>query len=89
MADNLIIDVTGINENKNENLIVYPNPTTGRFIIATNNGSNIELFNVFGQEVEFKSTAFQNKVQIDITNQSNGVYFIKIDSSVVRVVKQN
>ena len=66
-------------------LSVYPNPTTGVIILNTNlpenQEVNIAVYNTMGQEV----AAVQNgkvsngQYSIDLTNQSNGIYYVKMN----------
>jgi hypothetical protein len=60
----------------------YPNPTKGIFEIAlplSMQEASIELFNVQIQSVSKKSyPVIDGKVQLNIENQPNGVYFAKV-----------
>jgi leucyl aminopeptidase len=75
---------------KNE-IIVYPNPTTGylRFtMLDLRFGNKIEIFDMNGTRVYFKPvTGYQMPVSIDISHLPNGVYIAKIGNSSVRIVK--
>ena len=60
----------------------YPNPTKGIFEIAlplSIQETTIELYNVQMQLISKKSYTLNNgKVQLNIENQPNGVYFAKV-----------
>jgi hypothetical protein len=92
---NLAVDpCTGINEAATlSGLNVYPNPTTGMLTISMNNTSlkSIEITDVTGRVIASNMTA-DNKVNVDMTQLSAGVYYVKVNSdnhnSVVKVVKQ-
>ena len=78
-------DITTPDEKKSSGFFtVYPNPTMGIFTVDVspiNNASyKIEVYNIYGQLV--KSIDPQGRsnsnIQIDLTNESSGVYLIKI-----------
>ncbi len=69
---------------------IYPNPTTGTFIIDTKNNSfsTLQALNQLGQSVYTQSlNAQQGKQQIRVDGLSNGVYFIKLTGN-TRTVTQ-
>ena len=78
----------GIKENKViENVDVYPNPTKGNvsieFLSASNQKTNVTIIDVLGNVVRIDSYQIQqgkNILKIDISNQANGIYFVKIVS---------
>ena len=85
----------GIDENDNGNTIkVYPNPTTGHFIIE--NGElrieNVYVFDIYGRKVFEHKTESGKQNEIDITNLSAGIYLLEIntDKGIVhkKVVKE-
>ncbi|MGV3696677.1 FG-GAP-like repeat-containing protein [Flavobacterium sp.] len=54
---------------------VYPNPTNGRVQVTSNlQIKAISLLNVYGQRI----TDSTNLEEIDLTNLSNGIYFIRL-----------
>jgi hypothetical protein len=74
---------TEINNIQNSNIKVYPNPTTS--FIHINLGENkeaqiLKIFNSIGQEV-YNSNVLDNQAQIDVSNYSNGLYFIKAEDN--------
>lgn len=72
---------SGISQNLSleTNFMIFPNPTSGRFQIANVNYkvSSIEIYNVFGECIYRHIGTFLN-LQIDLSNQSNGIYFLYI-----------
>ncbi len=70
--------IVGQNELKMKKLNpIYPTPNNGVFNIVLEEKSNIEIFNVLGEQVYINS-GLNNNIQIDISNQPKGIYFINI-----------
>ncbi len=85
------ITTTGIkNVSGKAGVSIYPNPISGMFTVAGfETGTKIEVVNVIG-EVVYKSVTTDTKTNIDLSNESNGVYFIKtINGFTYKIVKQN
>ncbi|MBX3164652.1 MAG: T9SS type A sorting domain-containing protein [Bacteroidetes bacterium] len=76
---------TGVEELNSENLElkVYPNPNNGVFTIefvnSMDNGK-IEIRNTLGQVVKQELISSSASVEIDMSNEANGMYFIYITS---------
>jgi hypothetical protein len=80
------------NEIISNNFTIYPNPaSTAVTIIANNNFHTVNVTNYLGQTVISQSNT-GNSVKLDISNLTNGVYFISIVSengtNVNKFVKQ-
>lgn len=71
----------GINDNT-QNIKVYPNPTTG--VINLTKNYNIEIYTVTGQLVD----QLKNTASINISNYNNGIYYLKVENSFVKIVKE-
>jgi hypothetical protein len=75
---------TGISERNNEfQSLIYPNPSNGIFIIETNTNVQaaykIEVFNILGRMIrEASGSGISDKINLDLTGQVNGVYFVKM-----------
>jgi len=89
----------GISEPKTElfDIKVFPNPTTGKLTIEWTSGqvdewTSIEVFDVFGRKLIEQKAEGRRQKEIDITEFSLGVYFVKITTEkgviVKKVVKQ-
>ena len=63
---------------------VYPNPSTGKFVIQTSTQLNatVEVDNVIGQVI-YSGELSGARTTLDISNQPGGVYFIRIKGSVL------
>ena len=76
------------------NLIVYPNPTSSKVYITSNeNVSTYEIFNTLGQKVkEGNFNAVLEQEELDLTALQNGLYILNFKgekvNKTVRIVKQ-
>ena len=74
---------TGINETINSsNISIYPNPNNGTFNISISSqfkNASIEVYNSLGALV-FKQEIVNQENSIELLNQSNGLYFVKVMS---------
>ena len=80
---NFITLATNINPiQENTFFEIHPNPTTGKLII--NNKEliidNVEVTNITGKIIQ-SFTIKNSQLKIDLSNYSNGVYFIKINTT--------
>ncbi|WP_418262507.1 T9SS type A sorting domain-containing protein [Flavobacterium faecale] len=73
----------------------YPNPTKGIFDIYIPTDKkfvNVEIYNIYSQLVSNKEyEVIGGKVLIDVTNKTQGVYFVKVPDMqgvIIKVVKQ-
>jgi len=88
-----VSECTGLTKNKLSSANIYPNPTSGEVTIELNNTSEktITVMDVTGRMISSSTSALE-VVQVNLSSLSNGVYYVKIQSStsieVVKVVKQ-
>ena len=79
---NLVICNTSVNESNDRNeVVIYPNPTSGKINI-TNNVSNstksfFKLYTIFGEEI-INIALTENNQSIDLRHLKKGIYFSKI-----------
>ncbi|MGE0567559.1 MAG: LamG-like jellyroll fold domain-containing protein [Bacteroidia bacterium] len=70
------------------NVLVYPNPFKDTFTIESSNiNSTVYVYNMLGalvQEVKMES----NKVTINLHALNNGIYFVKIGTDIIKVIKE-
>ncbi|MDO8951175.1 MAG: leucine-rich repeat protein, partial [Draconibacterium sp.] len=61
---------------------VYPNPTTGMFILEFNQNSGkkavVSVSNLIGNEVFQKVFEVVEKIEVDLSNQVSGIYLLKV-----------
>jgi hypothetical protein len=59
---------------------VFPNPSTGVFMVKMNEHSSKIQYQVLNQEGKLiaESTTFSDEFKIDLTNQPKGIYFLKV-----------
>ena len=76
-------------------IVAYPNPTKGIFEISlplSIQEATIELYNVQIQSISKKTYPVNNgKVQLNIENQANGVYFAKVGLAnpvILKIIKE-
>ncbi|NVO03451.1 MAG: T9SS type A sorting domain-containing protein [Bacteroidetes bacterium] len=78
-----------INElNNNEDLLIYPNPNRGNFIVeGCDVGSEIMVYNILGETV-YKSTVTANQLEINLSYVSSGIYLVKAWSKTHSLLKK-
>lgn len=72
-------------------ITIYPNPTDGVFFVETNQLQfDVNIFSAHGKKV-FTQTNCNNLMKFNISELSNGIYFLKVNDSskVFRIVKTN
>jgi hypothetical protein len=80
----VIIGSAGINwlSATNNQLSIYPNPTSGQFNIKLNgnqSGCTIEVYNLMGEKV-YQSVLSNSQNTINISTQPGGMYFVYLKS---------
>src|ERR1039457_2874413 len=79
--------VTGIVETPvvSGDILIYPNPTNGSFVLSFNNNSNsesnIRIFNLAGQlviEKQVSQSTGLNTINFDISTYSQGMYILEL-----------
>lgn len=81
------------NNSTNDNLVyVMPNPTEGMLnVLSTlNDASTVRVTDALGREIMVKNhnPALGPQMELDLSNQSNGVYFITISNASYKTVKR-
>lgn len=78
-----------INENLNENTtFIYPNPSNNFIDIETTIADySLSIFDVMGKII-FKEKVYQNKIRVDVSDFSDGIYFIHLANGDMVVSKK-
>lgn len=90
----IYVDVcTGMNDlSGDNNLVLYPNPNNGNFILETVEISVVEIYNAMG-ELVFAGKTAAGKNNLSVENLAGGIYLVKIsvndEVKLVRMVKEN
>lgn len=72
----------GVNEIEGsdaKNITVYPNPTNGAFVFDLKAAGQVSIYNLLGDKIIAKNLE-PGKHTIDIAEQANGVYFLRINT---------
>ena len=77
------------NINKINSIKVYPNPSNSIFNIFTeeSNSINCEVFNLYGQNVLTKNI-LSNNITIDLKDEPDGIYLIKVNGEIIKIIKR-
>lgn len=69
---------TALNELTLNNLSkVYPNPSSGKITVMINNGQEISIFNLLGENI-LNSTLNSSRTEIDLSKETKGIYFYQL-----------
>ena len=81
-------DVGIVGANNIHPIQVFPNPTSGKLKIESEKLTikNVEIYDIYGRKLStFNSQRSTN--EIDISHLANGLYFLKVDGKVFKVIK--
>lgn len=68
----------GLSQIAQSSWVAYPNPTSNQLnLILSREVQKIELINSLGQKVFERQNQSSNKISLDLSNQSKGIYFVK------------
>ena len=86
----IYVNTVDISENGIENILFYPNPTTGELRVKSYElGVNsVEVFDVFGRKLLSFMSLMSPETTVDISYLSAGVYFVKIYTEKGEVVRK-
>lgn len=89
--DFVISGVLSSNSFEMNQIEVYPNPSTGVFNLNLNNieAKTVEVYDVTGKIIKkIENKSITQLTQIDLSNASNGIYFVKISTENDTVTKR-
>jgi hypothetical protein len=80
----------GVKESKNSDIFIYPNPTKDKVFIRsdTRTINTIHFFDITGKLIKEFVNVNNNKIEIDLHDLKNGIYFINIDETTTKIIKQ-
>lgn len=70
-----------------EDLLIYPNPTSGIVTLSGVEGK-VEVYNVLGELVLSPLEGGQGDVNLDLSQQPSGIYFIKFGTITKKIIKE-
>lgn len=87
--------IVGIDEeNFNEKIVLFPNPSNGKFLLMANNikDSHFEITDVLGNRI-LRSEIKNETTEMDLSDYKSGIYFVRITDSkgsfvVKKIVKE-
>ena len=92
MQDFFVAAAVNITEVHNDiSLKVYPNPTNGQLRITysgTGHAPSAQIYDVVGNLLQSKIVNLQSEIEVDISHFPAGLYFLKVDGKVLKVVKK-
>ncbi len=88
------VSISEIGDVRYETLVVYPNPSSTRidvrYEIRDKRNASIELYNTLGQRMYSShissATADKSPISIDVSNIPKGVYYLRVENQVVKVI---
>lgn len=72
-------------ETKDNTLLIYPNPAKDYINIIGENNLTIDIYNSLGQKIYSKES--ENSTTIKTSDWTPGIYFVKINNQVYKVIK--
>ena len=67
----------GVDDHEMTTAFVYPNPTTGLFIIEGQDITKVEVYNAQGQLIRTQMIS-GDRAEIDLSNAANGLYLVRV-----------
>ncbi len=74
----------------NASVLIYPNPTSNQLHITLKDGATLnqfQLFDICGRLVESKTLQNENSFTVDVSNFSDGIYFLSLNGENVRLTR--
>jgi hypothetical protein len=82
--------ISSVDENNNNNAILYPNPSTGLFYLKGSNINNLKINDLLGNTV-FEKTQINKGEEINLKHLPNGLYIYEYGknkiSSKLQIIK--
>ena len=81
-------DNTGVNEDEQVDVRIYPNPTNGQVYVGCENMECIHVYSLSGVEEMTKTVRGETTTCIDLRGCSNGLYYLRIITSKGCIVRK-
>jgi len=78
----------GLPEEQQEELIVWPNPSSGKLSFTTSAETVVRLFTIDGNELNIETAISNGNTTIDLGRFPNGVYLIEVSSTDWRAMER-
>lgn len=83
----------GLTNNIKQNQIIdlYPNPANEKITVEVQNANELNevvVYDLLGQEYDISSDFFQNKIDLNVSNLSEGIYLLRINSYKKSIIKK-
>ena len=94
MASGNCYSYLSIDEVEDQDVIAYPNPSSGKIRIKTGSrAAQLEVISSTGQYITLDFQSGDEEVEVDLSNLSSGIYLLRIENqegktTVLRVVKE-
>lgn len=90
------LSTTGINDHvaNVNNMVAYPNPSNGNITVKFDTQAEkqeVQIYDIMGRLVMSNDEDRErgiNKVEIDLTTQAKGLYFVRVDKKVMKITVQ-
>ena len=69
-----------VEENADQTLLIYPNPTSSVLNIQGEGMTNLEVYNVVGQCI-MRNEVNGNVAQINMEHMNSGIYFLRVHAN--------
>lgn len=87
-ASFLVSPITSIEKQVIENgIIIYPNPTNGKFTLQTEHPAKYEVIDIHGKQIYIAETK-SKKYEIDLSSKPKGIYLVKVTTAKKVVVEK-
>ena len=83
---NITAGTSGVEESELSQVSIYPNPATTMLNVHAENFREVQIINFLGQVV-YSANITDNNFQINVSNLSNGVYFVRLNGETTTTQK--
>ena len=87
----VIVALSSVEDFDDNQIRIYPNPTSDMIQIMMENSQPIDGFSVYdvlGKEYEVKLTKLQNRYEVNLKDLPSGTYVLVIDSKGKQIIRQ-